>query len=246
MEISEHQLRRLAADVDEIHNDGMASMAADVRELHAITRELRNDRRHLFKKVGVGAAAALTLGGGILPISRLVPAFGQALTDGDIAAFAESVELTAVAVYTMAAESGKLQPAVKDVGVLFARHHQAHADAFGGAAGAKATRKPNARLLEALGPDLTMALGAGQAEILELAMTVENAAAATYLFALGALQSVGILKLTASILPVESQHAVVLGIALGKSGRDLFPAGGANNGFETEADALRPDKFPVG
>lgn len=246
MEISEHQLRQLAADVDEMHHDGMATMAADIRDLHAETRDLRSDRRDLLRKAGVGTAAALTLGSGLLPISRLVPALGQSLTDGDIAAFAESVELTAVAAYTMAADSGKLQPAVKDVGVMFAGHHQAHADAFGGAAGAKATKKPNARLLAALGPDLTSALAADQAAILAFAVTVENAAAATYLFALGALQSTEALRLTASILPVESQHAVVLGMALGRSGKDLFPAGGANNGFETDAAALKPDMFPVG
>ncbi|HEX7276963.1 MAG TPA: ferritin-like domain-containing protein [Acidimicrobiales bacterium] len=245
MEISEHQLRQMAADVDEMHNDGMTSMASEIQELHAATRDLRHDRRHLLKKAGAGTAAALALGSGVLPIARLVPAFGQTLTDGDIAAFAASVELTAVAAYTMAAESGKLQPAVKDVGVMFAGHHQAHADAFNGAAGAKAVTAPNAKLLAALGPDLTKALAADQAAILEFAMTVENAAAATYLFALGALQSAAALKLTASILPVESQHAVVLGTALGKSGKDLFPAGGTNNGFETDAAALRPDKFPV-
>ena len=240
MEISERQLRQMAADVDDMHNDGMASMASDVRELHAETRDLRSDRRRFLRNAGVGGAA-LTIGSAVLPFSRLMPAFGQSLTDGDIAAFAESVELTAVAAYTMAAQSGKLSAAVKDVGVLFAKHHQAHADAFGGAAGGKATAKANAKLLEALGPDLTRAIAAGQTQILTFAVDVENAAAATYLFALGALQSSAALKLTASILPVESQHATVLATAIGKSGKDLFPTGA----FETEEDKLDPAMFPV-
>ena len=241
MEISESQLRQMAAEVDDLQNEGMATMASDVTELHAETRAYRTDRRSLLKHAGVGGAA-LTIGSAVLPMSRLMPAFGQSLTDGDIAAFAESVELAAVAAYTMAASSGKLQPAVKDVGVMFAGHHKAHAGAFAGASGGKATGKPNAKLLEALGPDLTKAIGAGQAQILAFALDLENAAAATYMFALGALQSEAALKLTASILPVESQHATVLATALGKSGKDLFPTGA----FETDAKKVDPSKFPVG
>lgn len=241
MEISERQLRQMAAEVDDLQNEGMATMASDIGELHAETRLFRSDRRNFLKHAGVGGAA-LTIGSSVLPISRLMPAFAQGLTDGDIAAYAESVELTAVAAYTAAANSGKLQPAVKDVGVIFAKHHQAHADAFGGAAGGKATKKPNAKLLEALGPELTKAIAGGQVKILEFALIVENAAVATYMFALGALTTPAAMKLTASILPVESQHATVLATALGKSGKDLFPTGA----FETDAAKLDPAKYPVG
>ena len=44
----------------------------------------------------------------------------------------------------------------------------------------------------------------------------------------------------ASILPVESQHAVVLGSVLGKPATDYVPS------FETTDAAVDPTKYPIG
>ncbi len=160
------------------------------------------------------------------------------LDDGAIAAFAESVELAAVAAYTAAAKSGLVTTkAVLDAATAFAGHHQEHAAAFGAAAGAGATKKANPKLLDAVGAQLAAAKD--EMGVLEIAFGLENAAAATYLFALGALTSKGALQLTASILPVEAQHAVVLGTVLGKKATDIFPS------FETQTNAVDPSKFPV-
>ena len=237
MEISESQLRQLAASVDEQHRDGMATMANDINELHAETRAFRaTDRRSFLRKAGVGAGT-LAIGSSVLSIRSMLPAAAQELTDGDIAAFAESVELAAVEAYKAAAGSGKLQPAVVEVGTMFAGHHQEHAGAFGGASGGKAKGKPNAKLLAAVGDQLKNAKD--QAGILAIAYDLEEAAAATYLFALGALKSEAALKLTASILPVESQHAVVIGSALGKPPTEYVPS------FQTSDKAVDPAKFPA-
>ena len=235
MEISERQLRRLARDVDEQHRDGMATMAPDIAELHAETRRLRS-RRAFLRTAGIGAGA-ITIGTTALTLGSMLPAAAQALTDADIAVFAESVELAAVEAYKAAAGSGKLQPAVVEVGTTFAGHHAEHAKAFAGASGGKATGKPNAKLLAAVGEQLTAAKD--QSAILTIAYDLENAAAATYLFALGALKSEAALALTASILPVESQHAVVLGTALGKPATDFVPS------FETQDKAVDPAEFPA-
>lgn len=237
MEISERQLRLMANDVDEQHRDGMASMQANIAELHAETRSFRaTDRRSFLRKAGLGAGA-LTIGSSVLSFSNLLPAGAQELTDGDIAAFAESVELAAVEAYKAAAGSGKLQAAVVEVGTMFAGHHQEHAGAFAGASGGKAKGKPNAKLLTAVGDQLKGA--ADQAAILTIAYDLEEAAAATYLFALGALKTPAALQLSASILPVESQHAVVLGSALGKPATEYVPS------FQTSDKAVDPAKFPV-
>lgn len=237
MEISERQLRRLTVDVDEQHRDGMATMASDIAELHAETRNFRADtRRSFLRKAGIGAGA-LTIGTSVLSFRSLLPAGAQELTDGDIAVFAESVELAAVEAYKAAAGSGKLQPAVVEVGTTFAGHHAEHAKAFAGASGGKATGKPNPKLLEAVGGQLGSAKD--QAAILTIAYDLENAAAATYLFALGALKSEAALALTASILPVESQHAAVLGSALGKPATEFVPS------FETQDKAVNPAEFPA-
>jgi hypothetical protein len=240
MEISERHLRQLAHDVDEQHHDGMATMATDIAELHAETRSFRaSDRRSFLRTAGIGAGA-LTIGGTALSFSSLMPAGAveePKLGDDDIAAFAESVELAAVEAYKAAAASGKLQPAVVEIGTMFASHHQEHAGAFGGAAGSKASGKANAKLLATVADQLK---GAGdQAAVLQIAYDLEEAAAATYLFALGALKSEAALQLSASILPVESQHAVVIGSALGKPATDYVPS------FQTSDKAVDPAKFPV-
>ncbi len=237
MEISERHLRQMGDDVNEQHRDGMGTMAADIADLHAETRSFRaGDRRSFLRKAGLGAGA-LTVGSSVLTFRSLLPAGAQELTDGDIAAFAESVELAAVEAYKAAAGSGKLQPAVVEIGTMFAGHHSEHAAAFAGASGGKATGKPNPKLLDAVGGQLKDAKD--QAAILAIAYDLENAAAATYLFGLGALKSEAALKLAASILPVESQHAVVLGSALGKPATDYVPS------FQTSDKAVDPAKFPV-
>lgn len=228
MEISERQLRRLTVDVDEQHRDGMATMHRDIAELHAETRAHRRSLRPL---------GALAIGTSVLSFRSLLPAGAQELTDGDIAVFAESLELAAVEAYVAAAGSGKLEAAVVEVGTTFAGHHAEHAKAFAGAAGGKATGKPNPKLLEAVGGQLGAA--ADQAAVLAIAYDLENAAAATYLFALGALRSEAALALTASILPVESQHAVVLGTALGRPATEYVPS------FETQDKAVDPAEFPA-
>jgi rubrerythrin len=247
MEISERHLRRLAHDVDEQHRDGMATMASDIAELHAETRRFRatqpgvdEARRAFLRRAGVGAGA-LAIGTTALTLRSMLPAAAaaaaQELTDADIAAFAESVELAAVEAYKAAAGSGKLQPAVVEVGTTFAGHHAEHAKAFAGASGGTATGKPNPKLLTAVGEQLKTAND--QAAILTIAYDLENAAAATYLFALGALKSEAALALTASILPVESQHAVALGRALGKPATEFVPS------FQTQDSAVDPAEFPV-
>ena len=239
MEISERHLRQLADDVDEQHRDGMATMASGIAELHAETRSFRaDDRRSFLRKAGAGAGA-LTIGTSVLSFRSLAAAAAQdkALTDGDIAAFAESVELTAVEAYKAAAASGKLTPAIVEVGTMFAGHHAEHASAFAGASGGLAKGKPNAKLLTAVGDQLKNA--GDQKAILGIAYDLEEAAAATYLFALGALKSAAALQLTASILPVESQHAVVIATALGRPASDYLP------NFQTSDKAVDPAKFPV-
>ena len=49
-----------------------------------------------------------------------------------------------------------------------------------------------------------------------LALELENSAAATYLAAIGAVKSKGGIKTAASIQPVEMQHAAILYFALGE------------------------------
>ncbi|MGD9998390.1 MAG: ferritin-like domain-containing protein [Ilumatobacteraceae bacterium] len=243
MEISEQTLRALVEGVDDQHRDGMTSMADDIRELHSETRRFRSvtvrSAQHRRVRRAAGAAAAVTIGSQVLPIHSLLPRAAAASGDAGIAAFAESVELTAVAAYGAAADSGLVTtPAVLQAAMTFSGHHGEHAAAFGAAAGDAATGMLNQALLDALSPGLQAAKS--EKDVVKLAYDLENAAAATYLFALGALESVAELQLTASILPVEAQHAVVLGQVIGADPKTMLPP------FETETAFVDPAKFPVG
>jgi hypothetical protein len=215
--ISESELRHRVAEVDEQHHAGMASMAGDLAELiHGEPRHpLGASRRRFLRGVGLGSLT-LTIGQAVVPVSSLLSAAHGAapakLTDEQIAAFAESLELTAVAAY-QAAQPKLTTPAVSQAASTFAGHHGQHATAFAAIAKGTAAGKPNPKLLDTVSGQLHDA--PNEKAVVRIAYDLENGAASTYLFALGALNGRGALELTASILPVESQHAVVLGQVLG-------------------------------
>ncbi len=243
MEISEGQLRRMVREVDDIHREGMATFEENNREL--VFGELRRGRsgtsRRRFLAGTAGGGALLTIGSVVAPVSRLLlPAAAQGAPGvEDLAVFAASVEYAAVAAYGAAADSGKVTtPAVGEAATLFADHHQQHGDAFAGLV-QRDDIEPNPGLLDAVGGQVAGA--ADEAAVLEIAYGVENAAAATYLFALGVLDDVEASQAMASILPVEAQHAITLGFVLGKPLDDetLMPP------FETTDAALDPAEYPA-
>ena len=191
METSEREVRALVRAVDELHRDGMASMASDIAELHEGegARLMGPTRQQLARGIGLGGAA-VALGAAMVPLSQLFsPAYAQA-GDAGLAAFAQSVERAAVEACKAAAASGKVTtPAGLEAATTFAGHHTEHAAAFGAAAGSSASDAPNAKLLAVLSPQLTAA--ADENAVVDIAYMLENAAASTYLFALGALTSRG-------------------------------------------------------
>ena len=143
------------------------------------------------------------------------------LDDQTIAGYAQSVELAAVAAYAAAAPV--LSSGTLPVAQLFMTHHQQHADAFGAVAGAKAVSVPNKTLIAAVTP--TLQAIKDEMGALEFAFTLEGQAAYTYAAALTLLQDPAYAAATATILPIEAQHQVVLGLALGKDVTAVFPTG---------------------
>jgi rubrerythrin len=186
--------------------------------------------------------------------SLLSPAYGQAvtvpkLTDEQIAAFAESLELAAVAAY-QAAAAKITTPAVASAAGTFAGHHSQHATAFASLAKGAATGKPNPKLLQTIAGELHDA--PDEKTTVKIAFDLENAAASTYLYALGVLSAAGALQLTASILPVESQHAVVLGQVLGlpmfeatAGSSDPYAGTGYVPTFVTQDQKIDPAVYPA-
>jgi len=240
VEITTRELRQLAADVDDQHHDAMATIHDQLAEVHRgeTGRLLASSRRHFLRNAGLGGLA-LSVGSSLLPMSRLMPAAWAegSISEGELAAFAQSVELAAVQAYEAAIDTGLLSGTVVDVAEVFRGHHQDHADALGGVASQDATDQANQALLDAIGPQLQDA--ADEDAVLTLAQDLENGAAATYFYALGILQDRDAALAAATILPVEGQHAVVLGQALGQALDEYVPT------FQGSDGAWTPAEYPV-
>lgn len=239
LNLSHREFVARARDVDDLHHDSMRTFKDEAEHLHYGIPELRDSRRGLFKKAGLGAAV-LTFGSQLIPVRSLMPvAFAQEeLSDVDIGVFAESVELAAVAAYQAAVDTGLLSEAAVEVGTMFAGHHQEHAAAFAGLVGDAATGQANQAVLDVYGPRIAEA--ADEAALLSIALELEEGAAATYHFGLGLIQDPNVAAAPAQILPIESAHAVVLGQVLGNDQASYLPS------FQTSEAALSPTDFPVG
>jgi hypothetical protein len=242
MEISEREVRQMTDEVEDLHQEGMRTMQADIAELHAGEGRQYTEAAHesFVKGIGKGGVAALAIGAAAIPLTSLwSSAYASPSADVGIAKFAESVELAAVAAYGAAAKTGLVKGSGLTTAEAFARQHKAHAAAFGAYAGDASKAVANPKLLAAFGPMITAAKT--ESDIVTIAYTLENAAASTYLYAIGALSDPKALELTATILPVESQHAVVWGSVLGYplSKKGYIPA------FLTTTEALSPSKYPV-
>ena len=218
MHLTSRQFRALADEVDDLHRAGMRSFAEETADLHLDAA--RSSRRRFLAGAGL-AGVAVAAAPIVLPRGMIGLASAQELDDQTIAGYAQSVEFAAVAAYTAAA--GVLSSATLPVAELFMSHHQQHADAFGAVAGDKAATGPNEKLVAAVTPALQAITD--ETGALEFAFTLENQAAYTYAAALTLLQDPAYAAATSTILPIEAQHAVVLGLALGKPVADVFPTG---------------------
>lgn len=240
MEITTRALRQLAADVDDQHHEAMATIHEDLAEVHLgeTGRGLAATRRRFLRNAGLGGAV-LTMGSTLVPVSRLMPAAwaSDQLTDADLAAFAQSVELAAVAAYGAAIDTGLLESGVVDVAEQFSGHHDDHAGEFASFAGDAATDEANQAVLDVFAPQIAEATD--QDALLQIAQDLENGAAATYFYSLGILQDRDAAQAVATILPIESQHAVVLGQALGQDLTEYVPT------FQGQDGALSPTEYPV-
>ena len=231
MQISTTELRHLAGDVDDMHRTAMRTFREEVADMHLDA--VHRSRRTFLKRAGQAGigGALLTASGGLLPLSRLsgLAAAQAKLTDTQIAGYAQSLELAAVAAYTAAAPALKGDPLA--VASLFLSHHQDHADAFGAVAGDDARPEANPKVVAAVTPTLDAVAAAVEAgtdatdDVLRFAMGVENQAAFTYAAALTLLTDPKFSAATATILPIEAQHATVLALALGLGPDDWFPTG---------------------
>jgi hypothetical protein len=207
------------------------------------------NRRDLFKIGGasiLGAALLAACGSDAAdaPSSPVVPATqpidtgtptttatpttsvnGSADMDLVLARTAASLEKLAVDTYGTAA--GLITtPAVLAAATMFAGHHQMHLDALNGVlmgAGAQSITEMNQPVYDAL---VKPALDAAKTEMdaVNIALSLEEAAAQTYVYAGGTLSTPSLRSTIMTIGGVEARHAAVLRMAaLAQSPLDVFP-----------------------
>jgi hypothetical protein len=217
------RIRRLVEQVDEQHREAMRTIEDDLGELHFGTRSAAADesRRRFVRSLGVGGAVAL--GAVAVPTAVLATAAGaqtsgsssdeEELPEGDLAIveFAVGLELAAEAAYTAAVDTKLFDSVQAEVARTFGRHHHEHAVALATLAGRDADTVgfANTAIVDAVAPRIQA--GGTANGVWEILFGVENGAAATYLEALGTLESVTAAGPAATILPIESQHATVIG-----------------------------------
>jgi hypothetical protein len=217
------RIRRLVEQVDEQHREAMRTIEDDLGELHFGARSAAADesRRRFVRSLGVGSAVAL--GAVAVPTAMLAgPASAQTsgsssdeeeLPAGDLAIveFAVGLELAAEAAYAAAVDSRLFDSAQDDLARTFGRHHHEHAVALATLAGrdAETVGLPNSAIVDAIAPRIQS--GGTANGVWEVLFGVEQGAAATYLQTLGTFESAAAAGPAATILPIESQHATVIG-----------------------------------
>lgn len=139
-----------------------------------------------------------------------------------IGTLAASLEVLAVNTYGAALDAagagalGEVPPAVAEYVTVARDHHQAHLDAWNGvleASGMSAVSAPPADLEASVNDQFGMVTDVAGAA--QLALMLEQVAAATYLDAISKLESTDAIALAGSIFPIDRQHISVLLFALG-------------------------------
>lgn len=241
MHIDSRQLKALSDEVDQLHHESMRTIHEDLAEVHlgeAVPGHRASRRRFLAKAAAGGTL--LTVGSFVAPVGRFVPAaFAQSASpDVDLASFAAGVELALVQTYRVAVDIGKLDAEVSRVARLFGGHHQAHADALNTIVGEdNAVVEANTAAVNDFTGQVQGA--AGQNAVLEVLFSLEEAAASTYLGAVGTVDDATDAGTLATILPVESQHATVWATVLDKPTNQYLIE------FLTTDDAVSASTYPV-
>lgn len=154
------------------------------------------------------------------------PAPAQPLPfDTDYAAWAESIELATVALYNEVLL--KLTGENVATAARFRDHHQAHAQAYASLAAGKAKGAPNSALIYVQTPALQGA--ADEATALTSLVALENQMAETYAYGLTLVSTPDVYDRMVTTLPVESEHAAVLGTILQLGPPELFVTGPFEN-----------------
>lgn len=239
IEATEDEIIQMTSDMKDAHRDSLADFRSSVQSWNDSEGDepaMGLSRRSFLTGAGLFAAGGiLVASGGVaaasttsrlakregLLASTAVPASSIPL-DVKVAALAASLENLAVATYAAAltaAHAGKLGTVPNAVATFaktaMAQHndHGAAWNAMIASSGYEKITAPNAtigRSVNAAFAKVTDVPGVAM-----LALSLEEAAAATYLEAVGVVSGKAAIETAATIQPVEMQHAAVLNFVLG-------------------------------
>ncbi|WP_042366437.1 ferritin-like domain-containing protein [Streptacidiphilus neutrinimicus] len=206
----EHIDTRLLAELTEQSQDLNSDAVRITREALDDFAQGQEPRRWWQRR---GTTAAVAGGAVLLGAGRAAAASGSG---DDVMALqtAASIENLAVSVYTTAAGLPFIKDGNKTVAAFIAKttsQHQAHAQAFNAAAtqaGGKAQNSPDpkyAAIVKQMLPSIK-----GPADVVKLAITLEDVAAQTYTKNVALVSDPQLRKLFASVAPVEAQHRATL------------------------------------
>ncbi|GAA1069089.1 hypothetical protein GCM10009665_75940 [Kitasatospora nipponensis] len=160
------------------------------------------------------AGMAVLLGGGRALADSASPSAMSAANDVMALQTAASIENLAVSVYRTAAALPFIKDGNPTVAAFIAKttgQHQAHAQAFNSAAtqaGGQAQNNPDPKYKAIV--DQALPTIKTPADVVKLAITLEDVAAQTYTKNVSQVSSADLRKLFASVAPVEAQHRAVL------------------------------------
>lgn len=279
MPADDQALGELVERSQDLHVDAMRAAKESLDEVVEVGRERRARGEIDPEQSGISAAAtqagirrglvaggalAATAFGAALVSMAATPAFAASSMDVQILQTAASLENLAVSTYKTALTLPYIGgPAANQVIKAFATttmdQHAQHAQAFNSAAtalGGQAQNKPDPKYVPTVDSAVASIAKADPAQgavmVVDLAMTLENVAAETYVANCSALSDSSAKKITASIIGVEAQHVAVLNavkallsagasdlIALSPTVLNKLPAAAGSVGFP---DAFYPTK----
>ncbi len=251
MALDDTRLSELLEQSHDLHTDAMTTTRVALDEYVELAQDepLHDDS---WRDVDPAMRRATLLGGlpktGLLAAAGLgtamaallaSPAFADKTMDVQMLQTAASIENLAVATYDTALTldfigGGSANGVVKAFVEKTKEQHQQHAEAFNAAAtrlGGKAQDQPDPVLLGVVNnakPSLT-----GPAEVVDLAIQLEDGAAQTYVANTGAYSNKNARSVAASIMGVEAQHVAILNAV------KALLAGGAADLIALPPDAAR-------
>lgn len=221
-DLQSHAMRQTRESLDEMVELGHERRARNEIDPEEATLGQQAARQGINKGLIAGGAVAATAFGAALMSLTASPAFAASSADVQMLQTAASLENLAVSTYKTALTlpyigGSSANPVVKAFAQTTMSQHQQHAQAFNAASttlGGQAQNSPDPKYVPVVNSAVASITkdspSAGALAVVNLAQTLENVAAETYVSYCSKFADANSKKVTASIMGVEAQHVATL------------------------------------